>query len=200
MDALISKNAPSSGYRKAIRLLFPGLIVLAFFMWVIRSCFGEPYPGLFMPAFKGNGLHIVAGNQAEFIVPSLTVSFADHTTDEVSVTKLFGDGPVSSRRAMLYMIAPNPDPLETPTGLKKVLRQWITQHLTWYREPGLNTTWTVKDDVRAYLHRRLVALYPAKVPSSLTISINKWRYSTEDFHKISTALDSQKTITFDEGI
>jgi hypothetical protein len=192
-------TAATEPSRAAIRLLFPGFLFCAVFLLVIRSLFGEPYPGPFMPAFSGNGLRMISPNEAAVILPKLTVGFSDQSEAEISMDRLFADGPVSSHRAMLFLIAPDPDIPPPRVGMKARVHQWLAIHLPGYHETYVNTKWDVPDDVRSYLDRRLVKLYPLKTPTTLTIAVNQYQFSPADFHKPKTVPVSQKTIVLHDG-
>jgi len=190
---------PAKPQRMAIRFLFLAFILGALASWVIREGFGEPYPGPFMPAFKGNGLHMLSPTVGEVTLPRITVVFSDQSSVKVSVSRLFGDGPDSARRPMLMLIAPDPDLTESTSAVKGKLQRWMTKFVPQFHETTPNTTWTIPDDVREYLQRRLVKLYPSKTALNLTIAIDRYQFSLADFHKPTITLVSQNTITFHEG-
>jgi hypothetical protein len=192
-------DAAAESSRTAIRLLFPGFIFCAVFLLVIRSLFGEPYPGPFMPAFSGNGLHMISANEAAVILPKLTVGFSDQSQTEITMNRLFADGPISAHRAMLFLIAPNSDIPPPRVGMKARVHQWLAYYLPAYKETYVNTKWDVPDDVRSYLYRRLVKLYPLKTPTTLTIAVNQYEFSLADFHKPKTVPLIQNTIVLHEG-
>ncbi len=202
MTPLVSRghSVASRPQRVAIRLMFPGFVLCGFFLLAIRSFFGEPYPGPFMPAFAGNGLHMISDTEGALAFSRITVGFSDHSSTEIPMNSLFNDGPVSSRHAMLFLIAPNPDTPVPPKGLKAELHHWFDHHFRGYHETDVNTVWNVPDDVRDYLFRRLVKLYPQKTPASLTIAVYQYTFPLDNFLKPKTTPISQTTIRFHSGV
>jgi len=194
-----SGQTHTSSNRMAIRLLFPGFILLGLSLIVVREFCGEPYPGPFMPAFTGTGLHMISPTDGMIFFPEITVAFSDNSTTDISVNRLFADGPMSARRLMLFNMAPNPDPPQPRTGIRGKLHEWVEHHVPGCREIALNTAWTVPNDVRDYLHRRLITLFPSRTPATLKISINRGEFPLSDFHHMTKTVVSKYTIMFHEG-
>jgi hypothetical protein len=184
--------------RIAIRLLFVGFLLCALVLVVVRECFGEPYPGPFMPAFKGTGLQMESPTEASIILPKMIITFSDQTTAEISQPSLFGYATDSIHRSILFMIVPDPQ-VEAEEGIKQKFRTWLSKVFPTYRVSKTLASVTVQDDVRKYLHQRLTKLYPSKTPVSLTIYLYKNTFPLADFHKMTSQFISQSTISFHEG-
>jgi hypothetical protein len=194
-----SGQTHASSRRIAIRLLFPGFILLGLSLFVVREIWGEPYPGLFMPAFAGTGLHMISPTDGIIFFPKVTVTFSDNSTADISVDRLFAGSPGSAHRIMLFDIAPNPDPPQSWRGIRGKLHEWVEHHVPGCREVTFNTAWTVPNDVQDYLHRNVLKLFPSRTPATLKISINRGVFPVSDFHRMTNTIVSEYTIRFHEG-
>jgi hypothetical protein len=183
----------------AIRLLFPGFILLGLSSFVVREIWGEPYPAPLMPAFSGTGLHMISPTDGMIIFPKATVTFSDNSTADVPLDRLFADAPVAAHSPMLFDMAPNPAPPHLWTGVRGKLHEWVEHHVPGCREITTNSAWTVPNDVRDYLHRSLVELFPSRTPAILKISINRGEFPVSDFHRMTKTIVSEYTIKFHEG-
>ncbi len=183
----------------AIRLLFPGFILLGLCLFIVRDFWGEPYPGPFMPTFGGTGLHMISPTDGIVFSSKITVTFGDNSTADISVDRLFADGPPAARTIMLGEMAPNPDPPKPWTGIRGKLHAWVERHVPGCREVAFNRAWTVPNDVQDYLHRRLLKLFPSQRPATLKISINRGEFPISDFHQMTKTVVSEYTIKFHEG-
>jgi hypothetical protein len=190
--------------RTGVRLLFAGFLFCAFAAIVIRECFNEPYPGPFMPPFKGNGLRMVSPTEASVVLPRMTVLFSDQTTATVSEPVLFADIPSPIiRRMVILMIVPEPkaDPnfVEGGTGLKQKLRDWAARKFPSFQIQKSDVFGPVPEDVRRYLAQRLEKVFPGKTPVSLDISLYRYVFPLADFHQRTGSLVRQGIISFHEG-
>ena len=157
--------------RVAVRIFFAAVLLGMFGLILIRALFGEPYPGPFMPAFKGTGLHMLTKTEATTVSPKIRVAFSDQTSADVTEPALFGDIPrIAVRRVALFTISPNPD-ADPFDGHRKGYGKWLTALFPGHYLLPAPPLAEVTDDLRDYLRRRLAILYPGKMPITLTISL-----------------------------
>jgi hypothetical protein len=195
MARRINSSLPAAPNRVAVRLLFAGFLVLAPALMLVRACFSEPYPGPFMPAFRGTGLVMSSLTEATIILPKMTVGFTDRTTAEITQPMLFADALSSIRRNLLFRVVPEPDLAAAPVP-QSTIRRLLAHFFPEYHVSKPVTPVRIPGDVHEYLRRRLERIYPSKTPVRLTIFLYRVTFPLSDFHQTTRQLLSQTAISF----
>jgi hypothetical protein len=146
---------------------------------------------------------MLSPTEASIILPKITVTFSDQTIVEISQPRLFGDVPSSVHPYIISKIVPGPNLLRDPKFNTSRFKDWVHHRFAcFFPEDRASTpppSSTVNDDVRQYIRRRLEKIYPAKTPVSLTVFFYRETFAPADFHKMTSSLIGQSTLTFHEG-
>jgi hypothetical protein len=167
--------------RNAVLLLFLAVIGAAALQEVFILQFGEPYPALRMPSFRGT---LGAGDKVVLRDVEVVIGFADGGTEQLSPHQLLAEAPDPLR--MLMMSAnfrpgaerPSHSPQPPPAGgVKRFVLRLV---------PGYtlaNRRWQEKEappPTRRWLRRRLAALHPGRTPVAVDFRWYDDTYSLAD--------------------
>jgi hypothetical protein len=159
-----------------IKLLFAAVILWQPVQYALVPRFGEAYPLLQLPQFSGT-MNDADGN-IRLDTVAVEVLFADNSTTRFSQHVLLSPVPSAFHDSIMkHMFGPVSGRAVTPVN-----GRW--QRTKAFLFPGLlaararDTATEIDPDTKAWLHRRILELYPAKEPAKVSFV-----WQTDVYHK-----------------
>ena len=112
-----------------IRCVFLAFVVYFIIGMIVRKELGQPYPGLFMPAFPGMGLKSMSAHEGEIVILEITIRFRDQTAVKTTARQLFGGDiypPSVASRFFLHDPADAAKQLPVPDDAKAFLKTIVS--------------------------------------------------------------------------
>jgi hypothetical protein len=170
-----------------IKLLFAAVILWQPVQYALASKFGEGYPMLQLPPFRGT-LNDAAGN-IRLDTVAVDVLFADRSSASFSPYVLLSPVPSAFHATIMkHMFGPVSGRAVTPiNGRWQQAKAFLFPGLLAARAREISTE--VDPDTKVWLHRRIVELYPAKEPMSINFV-----WQTDVYHKTGSFIVTHEPI------